>query len=49
MLEKALTLPLGDAYDDYVFLDVLDGLDALNESWKPRAPPRSSTIVALIT
>jgi len=32
MLEKALTLPLGDAYDDYVYLDVLDGLDALNES-----------------
>lgn len=32
MLERALSLPLGDAYDDYVYLDVLDGLDALNES-----------------
>lgn len=31
MLERALALPLGDAYDDYVYLDVLDGLDALNE------------------
>ena len=31
MLERALSLPLGDAYDDYVYLDVLDGLDALNE------------------
>ncbi len=31
MLEKALALPLGDAFDDYVYLDVLDGLDALNE------------------
>lgn len=30
MLEKALSLPLGDAYDDYVYLDVLDGLDALD-------------------
>ena len=32
MLERALSLPLGDATDDYVYLDVLDGLDALNES-----------------
>ena len=32
MLERALSLPLGDAFDDYVYLDVLDGLDALNES-----------------
>lgn len=32
MLERALALPLGDAYDDYVYLDVLDGLDALSES-----------------
>lgn len=30
MLEKALSLPLGDAVDDYVYLDVLDGLDALD-------------------
>lgn len=29
MLEKALTLPVLDAVDEYVHLDVLDGLDAL--------------------
>lgn len=31
MLEKALALPVLDAYDDYAHLDVLDALDALNE------------------
>ncbi|MDE2980765.1 MAG: hypothetical protein OXU74_06160 [Gemmatimonadota bacterium] len=31
MLEKALTLPVLDATDEYVHLDVLDGLDALPE------------------
>ena len=29
MLEKALGLPVHDAYEEYVHLDVLDGLDAL--------------------
>ena len=31
MLEKALTVPVLDATDEYVHLDVLDGLDALPE------------------
>ena len=31
MLEKALGLPVRDAYEEYVHLDVLDGLDALPE------------------
>ena len=29
MLEKALGLPVRDAYEDYIHLDILDGLDAL--------------------
>ncbi len=30
MLEKALWLPVRDAYEDYIHLDILDGLDALS-------------------
>lgn len=29
MLEKAVGLPVRDAYEDYIHLDILDGLDAL--------------------
>lgn len=30
MLEKALWLPVRDVYEDYIHLDILDGLDALS-------------------
>ena len=30
MLEKAVWLPVRDAYEDYIHLDILDGLDALS-------------------
>lgn len=32
MLEKAITLPVGDAYENYIHLDLLDALDELKGS-----------------